>query len=179
MPASLTLIPAMILVVDDDRSYRAFLSACLRARGHDVRAVDGAAAALRSWDAAGRFDLVLTDLQMPGLDGLALRDELRRRAADACVVVISAGAERHPDVLPKPYAAEAVIELAEMTLAAHRPARPPARALEAPAEVPRFDAPIADHAARGPAAWSSRGRMLVTAGARGEKQRTRWPPKSR
>lgn len=172
MPASRTLIPALVLIVDDDRSYRAFLSACLRGRGHEVRAVDGGEAALRAWDDAGRFDLVLTDLQMPGLDGLALRDALLRRCADACVVVISATEGRDPAVLPKPFAVEAVIELVEMTLAARRPPQ----ALATPLEVPRFDPPAADVALDGPPAWSAPGRAAAPAS---DRSRTRWPPKSR
>lgn len=173
MPASRTLIPAFVLIVDDDRSYRAFLSACLRGRGHEVRAVDGGEAALRAWDAAGRFDLVLTDLQMPGLDGVALRDALLRRCEDACVVVISSTADHRPDVLPKPFAVEAVIELVEMTLAARR--SPQSRAHEAPFAVPRFDPP-ADVAPDDPPAWPAPGRTTAPVG---DRSRTRWPPKSR
>lgn len=173
MPASRTLIPALVLIVDDDRSYRAFLSACLRGRGHEVRAVDGGEAALRAWDDAGRFDLVLTDLQMPGLDGLGLRDALLRRCADACVVVISSTEGRGPDVLPKPFAVEAVVELVEMTLAARRPQ---AHALASPLEVPRFDPPAEDVALDGPPAWPAPGRAAAPAS---DRARTRWPPKSR
>jgi two-component system, cell cycle response regulator CpdR len=67
---------ARILLAEDDDSMRAFLKRALEKGGHDVEAVgDGidALAALIS----DRYDLLLADIVMPGLDGI----ELARRAS--------------------------------------------------------------------------------------------------
>ncbi len=173
MPTARLLHSFTLLVADDDRSYRAFLAACLRGRGHQVRAVASGAEALSAWEtAAGGFDLVLTDLQMPGLDGLALRDELLRRDPCACVVVITAGDGRS-DVLPKPCTAEAVIELAEMTLAAKGPPRS-VRGL--PLAGPPVDVRFAEMALAG---TYPRPRTATATATVSANQRTRWPPKAR
>jgi len=69
---------ARILLAEDDDSLRAFLVSSLARAGHDVVGYgDGDAA----WEALqfGSFDLLLTDIVMPGLDGI----ELARRGAEA------------------------------------------------------------------------------------------------
>jgi two-component system cell cycle response regulator CpdR len=69
---------ARILLAEDDDSLRQFLTLNLGRAGHEVSAHgDGHSA----WEALGEgeFDLLLTDIVMPGLDGI----ELARRAADA------------------------------------------------------------------------------------------------
>ena len=80
---------ARILVVDDERSMREFLEILLRKEGYDVTTagdVDGALMALASDD----FDLVITDMQMPGRSGLDLLRGIREAQADALVVMITA-----------------------------------------------------------------------------------------
>jgi two-component system, NtrC family, response regulator PilR len=79
-----------ILVVDDERSLREFLSICLSRAGHKVMAADDPAVALKSL-AAHPVDLVITDLKMPGpMDGLALLDEIKKRTPEVQVVVMTA-----------------------------------------------------------------------------------------
>jgi two-component system response regulator PilR (NtrC family) len=79
-----------ILVVDDERSLREFLSICLSRAGHKVIAADAPAVALKSL-AAHPVDLVITDLKMPGpMDGLALLDEVKKRTPEVQVVVMTA-----------------------------------------------------------------------------------------
>ena len=69
-----------ILLVDDEGQVRAALATALRERGHLVEeAADGRAALRRLGAAGGGFDLLVTDLAMPGMDGLALLREARRR----------------------------------------------------------------------------------------------------
>ena len=65
-----------ILAVDDSASMRRMVSFTLKSAGYDVvDAVDG----MDAWNKAAqrRFDLVLTDQNMPGLDGIGLTRKLR------------------------------------------------------------------------------------------------------
>jgi DNA-binding NtrC family response regulator len=101
-----------ILVVDDEPAIRFSLVELLEADGHDVRAAEHAPAALATLE-AWPADLVLTDLRMPAMDGLALYDEVRARHGGTLVAIITAhGDERVAvralrngafDYLPKPF----------------------------------------------------------------------------
>ncbi|MCP5268997.1 MAG: sigma 54-interacting transcriptional regulator [Zoogloeaceae bacterium] len=80
---------AHLLVVDDDPDLLRLLSMRLRANGYRVTAVDSAEAALARV-ATGRPDLVLSDVRLPGRDGLALFDELRARHPALPVILLTA-----------------------------------------------------------------------------------------
>ena len=69
---------ASVLVVDDELPIRTLLADLLRARGHKVLTAEDGLAGLRAIEAS-RFDLVITDLSMPGADGWTLVSEVRRR----------------------------------------------------------------------------------------------------
>lgn len=70
--------PARVLVADDDAANRHALSALLASQGHEVvTAADGVEALERL--AAGSFDVVVVDLQMPRLGGRGVYEEVRRR----------------------------------------------------------------------------------------------------
>jgi two-component system, NtrC family, nitrogen regulation response regulator NtrX len=77
-----------ILIVDDEPGVRSALSGVLRDEGYDVDAVDTGEACL---ERLGRqpFDVVLLDVWLPGMDGLATLARMRERDIDAQVVVIS------------------------------------------------------------------------------------------
>jgi two-component system response regulator HydG len=80
---------ATILIVDDERSMCELLETDLRLRGHPTRWCQSAAAALeivRQQD----VDVVLTDVRMPGTNGLQLCEELHRIRPDIPVVVMTA-----------------------------------------------------------------------------------------
>ena len=62
---------ARILLAEDDAAVSAFVSRALRHKGHEVTPVPDGSAALGAL-AAGEFELLLTDIVMPGLDGIAL-----------------------------------------------------------------------------------------------------------
>jgi len=69
--------PSRILIVDDELSVREFVSRVLNNAGYETAiALDGAGAlqAARSW---GRFDLLLTDIMMPQMNGDELANRLR------------------------------------------------------------------------------------------------------
>jgi len=66
-----------ILVVDDEENLRDVLVEVLKRDGHDVEsACDGTEGLRRTRDS--RYDLVITDLRMPGLEGPALYEALRQ-----------------------------------------------------------------------------------------------------
>ncbi len=82
-----------ILVVDDERSMRDFLGILLEREGYQVEKAGTAELGLAAFE-RGPYDLVLTDLNLPGMDGLDLLRELKTRAAssarDVPVIMITA-----------------------------------------------------------------------------------------
>ena len=83
--------PARILVVDDVEDNRAVLERRLRRQGHTVESADGGRAALDRLS-RDRFDLVLLDVLMPDLDGLAVLERMKADASlrEVPVIMISA-----------------------------------------------------------------------------------------
>ena len=79
---------ADILVVDDDALIREALALVLEMAGHAVAQAGDGLAALESL-AARRFDLVVTDLRMPRLDGYGLITRLRQRKPRIPIVVLT------------------------------------------------------------------------------------------
>ncbi len=81
--------PNRILIVDDEPNMLHMLSAVLEADGFEPVCAQSAREALRLLDAED-FDFVLSDVRMPGMDGIQFLDELRRRNLDAVVILMSA-----------------------------------------------------------------------------------------
>ena len=77
-----------ILVVDDQESMRSLLKDMLEVIGYDVTLAEGGEEALRLME-SNRFDLVLTDLNMPGMDGTALLRTIKTTNAELPVVIIT------------------------------------------------------------------------------------------
>ena len=78
-----------ILVTDDERSMREFLEILLKKEGYSVRSVPSMGKALAQIDEKAP-DVVITDLKMKGGSGLDLLKEIKNRAPDIEVVVITA-----------------------------------------------------------------------------------------
>jgi len=82
-------VSARVLVVDDERSMREFLEIFLRSEGHSVRTADGVGAA-RAELSADDFDVVITDVQMPGGTGLELLRVVQGESPETVVIVMTA-----------------------------------------------------------------------------------------
>ncbi len=79
---------AHLLIVDDEANTLASLSRAFRLAGHEATVCDSAAKALEL--AKGKsFDLILSDVVMPGKDGLTLLEELKQQGVTAPVVMMS------------------------------------------------------------------------------------------
>jgi CheY-like chemotaxis protein len=63
---------ARILIAEDESSVRTLLTRAFSQDGHDVESAPDGAAALERLSKAEPFDLLLTDIQMPMMDGIAL-----------------------------------------------------------------------------------------------------------
>jgi two-component system response regulator GlrR len=87
--ASPSLTAPRLLVVDDDADMLRLLSMRLNAAGYRVSAVASAEAALAQLDIE-RPQLVLSDVRLPGRDGLALFDEVRSRHPSLPVILLTA-----------------------------------------------------------------------------------------
>lgn len=111
---------AKVLLVEDDRALREALSDTLLLGGHEFVAVDSAEAALPVL-AREAFSLVISDVNMPGMDGHQLLGLIRTRyphlpvllmtaygAVDRAVEAMRQGAA---DYLVKPFEARALLDL--------------------------------------------------------------------
>jgi two-component system chemotaxis response regulator CheY len=109
-----------ILLVDDSGTMRAIQKRCLFKLGvaeGDIVEADNGQAGLKAFESES-FDIVLTDWNMPVMDGLAFLKEIRTRDKNIPVVMITTEAERArvvtaieagvSDYLVKPFTAESL-----------------------------------------------------------------------
>ncbi|ACL56163.1 response regulator [Methylobacterium nodulans] len=105
---------ANILLVDDEESIRGFLKRGLEMDGHVVvTAVDGSDGLDRLIEADGAFDLMLTDIRMPLMDGIALALAAKRDYPGLTIMLMTGFADQRErargldaivsDVLTKPF----------------------------------------------------------------------------
>ncbi len=78
-----------ILVVDDDAIARQLLADALRKDGYDVEIAGGGADAI-ALGREKRFDVVLTDIKMGEIDGLAVLRDFRQRSPETAIVLLTA-----------------------------------------------------------------------------------------
>lgn len=115
-----------VLLVDDSGTMRSIQRRCLGKLGIEnvVEAEDGAVA-LKLFESTA-FDVVLTDWNMPNMDGLTLLQEIRKRNREIPVVMITTEAERSrvvqaiqfgvSDYLVKPFTPDGLREKLEKWL---------------------------------------------------------------
>lgn len=78
-----------VLVVDDDPDIRAYLTAALSYEGYNVQTVDGGSEALKRLQ-SGLPDLILLDLNMPGVTGWDVIETIQRDTLPVPVVIMTA-----------------------------------------------------------------------------------------
>lgn len=87
---------AKILAVDDSASMRGMVAFTLRGAGHEVTEAENGRLALDA-ASAGSFDLVLADVNMPVMDGIAMVRELRALDAYKGVPILMLTTESHTE----------------------------------------------------------------------------------
>ncbi|MBA2734444.1 MAG: sigma-54-dependent Fis family transcriptional regulator [Acidobacteria bacterium] len=108
-----------ILVVDDEKSQREILEMILSGEGYDVTTASSGEAALK-FAKEHRFDLVLTDLKMTGMDGIELLQHLLAQDSSIIVILLTAHGSIDSakealrrgafDYLQKPYERDTLLE---------------------------------------------------------------------
>ncbi len=116
---------ASILIAEDDKAVREFVSRALEHDGHDVTAVEDGIKALEAL-ATGTFDLLLADIVMPELDGIALALKVSKEYPDMSILLMTGyAAERQRahnletlihDVIAKPFTLRQICEAATRVL---------------------------------------------------------------
>jgi two-component system response regulator PilR (NtrC family) len=81
---------ARVLIVDDEQSMRELLGIMLRQVGYDVTQADGGEAAIQALKTTDVFDLVITDLRMRKVDGLAVLRAAKEHSPHTVVLVVTA-----------------------------------------------------------------------------------------
>ena len=112
-----------ILVIEDEEKHRRVIGLHLSSAGFDVKAVGTAE---EGWKLAGDADLILTDLKLPGMDGLELLEKLKNQNSHTPVIVMSAfGTVENAveamkrgavDFLPKPFSLDHLSVVVEKAL---------------------------------------------------------------
>jgi two-component system cell cycle response regulator CpdR len=110
---------ARILIAEDDEVVRKFLVRALGGDGHDLtETADGATAFDALKQSNGKFDLLLTDVKMPGMDGIALALATGRDHPDIPIMLMTGYADQRErarrldafvhDVISKPFSVEQI-----------------------------------------------------------------------
>jgi CheY-like chemotaxis protein len=110
---------ARILIAEDEEALCAMCARALATAGHDVvTACDGSAALDVLKRDGGRFDLLVTDIRMPIMDGIALSLAAARDFPDLTILLMTGYADQRErahgldalihDVLPKPFTLSAL-----------------------------------------------------------------------
>lgn len=80
---------ARILLADDDGMVRELFERVLAAGGHEVRIAQDGQEALGLADSGSKFDILVTDVHMPGIDGIALARALLAKQPSIKVLLMS------------------------------------------------------------------------------------------
>lgn len=119
---------ARILVAEDDPSVRAFVVSALTMKGHEVVAEEDGGLAAETADAElGRFDLLLSDIKMPIMDGIGLALHVAAKYPDIIIVLMTGFADQRErahglealiyDVITKPFTLADLLQKVDDALA--------------------------------------------------------------
>jgi two-component system cell cycle response regulator CpdR len=119
---------ARILLAEDDDNVREFVSRALNHAGHEVvEAEDGGIASEIVVAEEGRFDLLLSDIKMQVMDGIALALSVAASHPKLTIVLMTGFADQRErahgldqliyDVIPKPFTLQALMEKVSDALA--------------------------------------------------------------
>jgi two-component system chemotaxis sensor kinase CheA len=89
--------PRQLLVVEDSAFFRSLIIPALSAEGYGVTALENPVAALAMRDAGRMFDLVLSDIEMPEMDGLTFVREIRKGGVWSKLPVVALTSRASPD----------------------------------------------------------------------------------
>ena len=123
---------AKILLAEDDDNVREFVARALLHAGHEVvQAEDGGIASEAVAAESGNFDLLLSDIKMPVMDGIALALNVAASHPDLTIVLMTGFADQRErahgldaliyDVIPKPFTLAALMEKVDDALAGKPP----------------------------------------------------------
>lgn len=123
---------ARILIADDEDAMRRLVARALAMDGHETAtAEDGAEALDMIVREAGRFDLLLTDIKMPLMDGIALALAVTRDFPDVTILLMTGFADQRErasnldaiihDVVTKPFSVADIRTAVADALASRRP----------------------------------------------------------
>jgi signal transduction histidine kinase len=119
-----------VLVVDDEPSVRLFVSSALTRYGYDVCHAEDGVSALAVLDQTRDINLVISDVRMPKMNGLALYEELRKSRPNLPLIFISGDSApsvkdsrgRQPVFVQKPFTPASLLAAARAALTASAPA---------------------------------------------------------
>lgn len=86
---------AKVLVIDDVEAVRQAMALVLEAAGYEVRQATDGLDGIRQLR-EDRFDVLITDVLMPGADGIEVIKEARQRSPNLKVIAVSGGGDRLP-----------------------------------------------------------------------------------
>jgi len=125
---------ARILVAEDDAAVRQFVTRALGHAGHDVTAVSDGLAALAALEDSA-FDLLLSDIAMPGMDGITLALKMSKERPEMAIVLTTGYAHERQrahnlealshHVIDKPFTLSEIVEAVGTVLAARPPSAEP------------------------------------------------------
>jgi two-component system cell cycle sensor histidine kinase/response regulator CckA len=102
-----------VLLVEDEDAVRLFSARALREKGYEVLEAEGGEEALEIVESGAHFDILVTDVVMPKMDGPTLSKKVREKLPDCKIIFISGYAEdtfrknldsdSHIHFLPKPF----------------------------------------------------------------------------
>ena len=104
-----------ILVIDDEKGILQLMHQALTKYGHNVETADDGQEGIRKFD-AGCFDIVITDIRMPVIDGNGVVAHIRKSEKQSIPVIAISGTPWLPEadnfdmVLPKPFLLKQLIE---------------------------------------------------------------------